>query len=277
MTDTTVEYWDIDGVSINTYAFNITSLGGDRLMPPPLRGGNQTVPSTHGRIWMPKVVDQNTLTLGMWVIGTQEDGSAPTSGYAAAQWNKNFRKLRRIFWTPDREVVITKRFYDETGTLRTASAKGQFSGGLSPAMQGTSRGIFTVDLVLSDPFFYGSLQSTSLVTGTQNVSVLGDYNTRNIILTLQGSRTAPKIRNNTLGVDVTYNAALNAGDQAVLDVKAYTSVTTPSGGSPYKSVGSILHTGAVYWLALAPGSNSITVSSTSGSGVITMQWQEAWI
>lgn len=277
MTNSTVEYWDVDGVSLNTFAYNIQTLGGDRLAPPPLRGGNQKVPHSPGTIYMPKVVDSNTLTLGMWAIGTQADGTAPVSGYAKEQFNKNFRMLRRIFWTPDREVTITKRFYDETGVLRTASAKGQFAGGLSPAMNGQARGVFTVDLVLADPFFYGTQQSTSLVTGAQNVSVLGDYATRNVIFTIQGLRVNPKIRNNTLLVDTQLLASLGSGDATVVDVKNYKSTTTPSGGSPFRSTGSIRHTGAAHWFALNPGVNSITVTSDSGIGVITMQWQEAWI
>lgn len=277
MTNSTAEYWDVDGVSLNTFAYNITTLGGDRLAPPPLRGGNLAIPHTAGRVWMPKVVDQNVLTLGMWVIGSQADGSAPTTGYAKEQFNKNFRMLRRMLWTPNRQVTLTKRFYDESGTLRTASAKAQYAGGLNPTMNGQARGVFTVDLLLADPYFYGTQQSTSLVTGTQNVTLLGDDNTRNVIFTFQGSRNSPKVRNNTLGIEFEYNANLNTGDQAVVDIKNYKSTTTPNGLGAFKSTGSIIHTGAASWFALAPGTNSITVTADSGIGVITMQYQEAWI
>jgi hypothetical protein len=276
MTNSTEEFWDVDGVSLTTFAYNISSLGGDRLAPPPLRGSNLTVPHSPGRIYQQKMVDQNTITLGMWVIGAQPDGSAPVSGYAKQQFNKNFRMLRRMLFTPNREFTLTKRFYDEDGVLRTASAKAQYGGGLNPTMQGQARAVFTVDLVLADPYFYGTQLSQNLVTGTQNVNVLGDDNTRNIIFTLQGSRNRPKIRNNTLGIEFEYAADLSAGAQAVVDIRGYSSSTTPSGGSAFKSSGSILHSGAAAWFALAPGVNSITVSSTSGTGVITMQYQEAW-
>lgn len=225
---------------------------------------------------MPKEIDQNVLTLGMWVIGAQEDGTPPTDRDARMKFNDNWRKLRTLLFTPDRQFVLTKRFY-VNGVLKTASAKAEYSSGLVPQMNGEARAVFTVDITVADGLFYGPDVITSLSTGTQTVTVGGDVKTRNIRLHAVGARTNLKVRNNTLGVDVECHAVLASGDTWDADVKAYTSVTDPAATAAYDSTGSIRHTGDAAWLLLQPGTNSIVVSSDSGIGAVTMTHNEAWL
>lgn len=274
MTNSTETFWDVDGVSLQTYAFNITTLGGDRLAPPGLRGDNLVVPAAPGRRFMPKVVDSRTITLGMWVIGANEDGSVPSS--SSAKFDENFRKLRRLLWTPNREVILTKRFYVD-GVLKTASAKAQFAGGLSPSMNQRARAVFTVDLFLADPYFYGAEQVQTLSTGSQTVSIDGDDMTRAVRFTVDGPRKNVKIRNSTLNVDVEYHGDLNTGDNVNISVKDFTSVTDPSGMDPFRSVGSIRHSGDPFWFLLQDGDNTVVVSSDTGIGPVTMAYQEVWL
>lgn len=276
MANSTDTYWSVDGISLQTFAFDIETVGGDRMAPPPLRGGNQLVPNRAGQRWLPKVVDSRTITLGMWVIGVDEDGFAPTTGSNARKFDENFRKLRNLLWTPDREVTLTKRFYDG-GVLKTASAQAQFSGGLNPRMNGRARGVFTVDLFLADPYFYGNEVTTNLTSASQVVTVGGDGVTTAITLDIAGPRVNPKVRNNTRGVEVEYRAGMVTGDTVAINVKDFTSVTDPASGPAYASVGDIRHAGAVEWLELQPGANTIQVSATSGSGLIVMKHREAWL
>ena len=276
MTNTTDTYWDVDGVSLQTLAFNIVTLGGDRLAPPPLRGGNVQVPYSPGQRWVPKQVDQRSISLGMWVIGAREDGSVPTTQLARRQFDDNWQKLRKLLWTPLREIVLTKRFY-VSGVLKTAQAKAQFRSGLEPMMSGPARAQFTVDLALADPYFYSTEVSTPLSTGSQVVSVEGDDRTRKIKIHVVGPRTNVKIRNDTLGIDVEYHDALLTGDTLDIDVAAFTSSTDPDATAPFNSEGSIRATGDAFWLLLAPGDNTIIVSSDSGSGAVTLTHQAAWL
>lgn len=276
MTNSTETFWEVDGESLQTYAFNIATLGGDRMAPPPLRGGNLIIPSAQGRKYQKKVVDERTITLGMWVVGALEDGTPPTDQSARRQFDENWRKLVQLLWTPDREFVLTKRFWVD-GVLHTASAYGEYSGGLSPTMNGATRAVFTVDITLADPFFLGPVINESLTTGTQTVSVKGDARTKFITLHVDGPRNNVKVRNQTLGIDVEYHADLSSGDDLDIDVNAYTSITDPASTDPFNSIGSIRHTGDVSWLVLAPGDNSIVVSSSSGIGGIIMSYQEAWL
>lgn len=273
---TTETFWSVDGVSLQTLAFNIVTLGGDRLAPPPVRGENLLVPAMPGRRWLPKVVDQNVITLGMWVIGAKEDGSMPTTQSGLRQFTDNWRKLRAMLWTPDRQVALSKRFWVD-GVLKTATAQAQFSSGLAPTMNGPARAAFTVDLTLADPYFYGPEIITNLSTGAQTVTIAGDGKTRAVKFHVVGARKNVKIRNNTLNVDVEYHRDLSAGDVLDVDVMQYTSLTDPAGAAPYDTVGSIRHTGSEFWFLLQPGANIVTVSSDSGIGAVTMIHREVWL
>lgn len=275
MANSTVEYWEVDGVSLQTYAFDITTIGGDRLAPPPLVGDDIVLPGTAGEYWVPKEIGARTITLGMWVIGADEDGFAPT-GSNAAQFDTNFRKLRNLLWNPYRQVTLTKRFYVD-GELKTASAQAQFVSGLNPTMNGRARAVFSVDLRLTDPFFYGPEVVTNLTTGSQTVEVEGDARTNNIQLTINGSRVNPKVRNSLLDVDVEYFGSLSSGDSVEIDVKAYTAVVDPATGANFNGIGAIRHSGNNSWLLLEPGDNTIVLSSDSGTGAVVMTHRAAWL
>jgi hypothetical protein len=273
MTNTTDAYWEVDGVSLQTYARNIETLGG-RDTPPKFRGEDITIPYAVGQRWVPKTPDSRIIPLGMWVRGVNDDGSIPANQRDA--YDDNWRMLRNLLWQRGRQIVLKKRF-KVNGVLHTATALAEFSDGLEPAMIGRTAGKFTVDLKLADPYFYDDVvQNVTLVNGDQNVTVVGDTQTANIMLTVNGSRAKPLVRNKTLGIQVQYNADLNAGDSVLLDIDNYKSVTTPDGAASFKSNGSIIHAGAPEWLMFRPGLNVVNLSSDSGIGVTTMQIRGAW-
>ncbi len=275
MSNSTEVYWDVDGVSLQTLAFNIETLGGDRMGVPPVRGDDLMIPARPGRRWMPKMPDARTITLGMWVIGATEEGIAPPGGEPRRQFEDNWRKLRNLLWVYNRELTITKRFY-VGGVLKTASAKAHFTGGLNPTMNGQQRAVFTVDLTLSDPYFY-SAEKTEPLSASETVVLEGDDVTRRIKFQVNGSRTNLVIRNTTLDIQMEYAAVLNTAEILDVDVYNYTSISDPDASPAYKSVGFIRHEGSPSWFILQPGNNAITVSSDSGAGLVTMKYQEAWL
>ncbi|AMM44297.1 minor tail protein [Arthrobacter phage Kitkat] len=71
MANSTAEYWDVDGVSLQTYAQNIKSWGGSREGVPPLRGDDKLIPFMPGRRFVKKVPDSRTLTLEGWIAGQE--------------------------------------------------------------------------------------------------------------------------------------------------------------------------------------------------------------
>jgi hypothetical protein len=277
MPNNTETYWDADGTSLHTYAKSITTLGG--LGPPKFRGENDVVPTRPGERYVAKTPDANVLTLAMDLRGIAEHATNIDGAPTKAQYQSNWQDLIRTLWLPaaqGRELVLTKRFYDG-GVLKTAAANAEFVGGMQPTMIGQKAGRCTVDLKLADPFFYAtSYSSSAVVNGNQNITVEGNAPTLAILATINGARTNAKIRNNTAGVEFTFPTALSAGHNVIVGVKDFSAVAT-MGGAGFDASASVIHSGAPQWLILWPGVNQINVSSTVGTGVITLQWKAAWV
>lgn len=282
MANSTDEYLSIDGESLQTYAYNITTWGLSRESTPPLRGENIVVPGRAGSIFVPKVVASRVISLSMWVQGSDKDGFAPTGGSRVAEFQRNYKNLRRLLFTPDREVTITKRFREYgSDTLIVATGKAQLGNPIQPTMNGRARAIFTVDLEMADPFFYGNEVTVPAFTGVnqqQTITVPGDYRTSSIKLEINGARNSPRIVTTAGGktLDFRYNYSLGSGDKATVDVPSFEVITTPAAGSAFRSAGLITHSGDPLWMSLAPGSNTLALTSSSGTGSIVVKYKPVW-
>lgn len=304
MVNTTETFWSVDGVSLQTYAFNITTLGGDRMSPPPLRGADLVIPYQAGQTWVPKVVDSKTITLGMWVIGADEAGNIPQDEDSRRTFERNWRKLRKLLWTPRRQVTLTKRFWvpveDLTDAglnladytveggwaLMEASGKAQFSGGLEPSMGGPSRAAFTVDLRMADPFFYGTPVDVEFTTQTaspnigptRNIEVLGDERTTRMEIWFEGPLTSPRltVANYSPAPWVQFTTTIADGDEAVLDTATYSATFTES-SVPHPAAGSVTHYGDASWLYLDPGAATISLTAASGTGRSRLSYIPTWL
>lgn len=268
-------YWDVDGESLHTFAHSIETLNG-LLRVPTMRGEDITIPNRHGQIWAPKVPDSQTLSLSMFVRGIA-NGSAVDGQDTRPQFFTNWNNLIRLLWTPGRQFELTKRFYDGSTDLIAATALAEFSSGMEPTMQGRKAGKFVVDLKLADPYFYGPLISIPLSNGTNLINIPGSAETRNIKVSISGSRTNLKVRNQTAGVEFTYSGPLASDRSAVVDVQNFEATETPSGGPAFDSDGKVVHSGDPSWLVLKPGDNTIVVSSDSGAGPVILEVRGAWL
>jgi hypothetical protein len=284
MSNSTDEFWDVEGQSLQTYAFNITTWGADRQAPPPLRGSDIIIPGAAGRVATSRQVDSRVITLAMWVQGSDENGNAPTSGSGRAQFERNWTMLRNLLWRRGRIFTLTKRFrVNGVGPLITASARARYAGGLAPAMGGTRRAAFTVDLELADPYFYGAevtIPAFSSVSSQQTVNILGDDRTHAITVDISGARVNSKVKVTTPDADVismNLSYSLGGSDKASLDVAKFVSRITPGSGSAFPAGGYVTHAGDPFWLALDPGSNKLEVSSTSGAGSIVIKYKPVYL
>lgn len=304
MTNSTETYWAVDGESLQTYAFNISTLGGDRLAPPQVRGEDLRVPYMPGSVFVERVPDARTITLGMWVIGANEDGSIPTDEQGRRTFDRNWRKLRQLLWTPRRQFTLTKRFWlldadlvaggvdtsamtkDGDWTLFTATALGTYAGGLTPTMNGPMRAIFTVDILLSNPFFYSDEIAIEFSTSEvepdpgpeQTVVILGDDRSYHIEVDFEGPLTSPRIINESVTQElyVRYATEIPDGEEATVRVHDFTATHYPS-GDPFGSAGFVQHAGDKFWLYLDPGTTNLTLDAQAGTGVATLRYRPAWM
>lgn len=276
MTNTTPYFWSVNGVSLQTYAFNITSWG-DKQTLPPTRGANLLVPMQPGQTYVPKIPDSRTLTLNMWVTGANPDGSIPRNPAALATFQSNYAALQNLFWSVRQQMQLSQVVQYPDGTTHTVTALAEYAGGMQPTMQGQSAAIFSVDLLLADPFFYGPTIATTLGSST-TINVVGDDRTDAVTLTLTGARNTLRVQNSTPTSQpyFTYNYSTASGDSVLFDVMNFKVTHTPSGGASYQAAGRISHGADPFWLFLNPGNNTIAVSSTSGTGTVSLSYQPRW-
>lgn len=303
MTNSTETFWAVDGQSLQTFAWNISTLGGDRLAPPIVRGSDVTVPYMPGSLWTPRVPDARVITLGMWVIGANEDGSIPSDENLRRTFDHNWRKLRDLLWTPRRQFTLSKRFWvldadlvaagvdtsllqkDGDWTLYEAEAKGTFVSGLTPTMNGPARAQFTVDILLSDPYFYSAEIAVAFSTATggsnpgpvRTIQVLGDDRTTQIEVDFEGPLTSPQFINNSVSGElwVRYGAEVADGESATVRVHDFSATHYPT-GVPYKSSGYVQHDGDRFWLYLDPEETEIELSVQAGTGTASLRYKPRW-
>lgn len=257
MANTTQTYWDINGVPLNTYAFNISTLGGGRTNVPTLRGTDVVIPYRRGELFVPKTADSRDITLSMWVNGMDEDGNPPADGNIEGQWQENLDKLRNLMWSEDGELTLTKRFW-RGGSVVEASAQVQFSRGLDPTMETVGLARMTVTFHLADPFFYGEEVVEEFSEETKILSILGDVPTYYIELDMEaGVEMVNQSSSPNLSVSTSVSATLDVRNRKVNNISSPALVT---------------HSGSNNWFALFPGDNTIVCNN----GDATLTYRPAY-
>lgn len=300
-TPTTVEYWDWNGVTLNSPYWNITTFGGSRQDLPLLRGQNYAIAYRTGQMWRQKMFDQRTVSLAMWTAGINQTTQIPSANQSL-DFTTNFYNLRTLF--AGQGVggsllgKLTRRWQEYVAgvpTLLTAAAYAEIAGNMSPTMSGRTRADFTVDLLLADPYFYGPVVTSPLVIGTPYTlynpgdAVIGYGQSAGtggvpFKITLTGPLTNPTLTNTTAGVSCTLNATIPSGTVVTLDVLAYTAIDQ-SGNATW--LGNMSHKGARPWMVLVPvslpsntlGAQTMTLTTTSGSdtGSASLSWQPGYL
>jgi len=276
------EYWDVQGTdglwySLHDYAIHVESIYGARTGVPNLRGGNIAVYGRPGQVHQPKVADQRTLTLRGWV--SNEDSAGTVLGTDCGQGlETNWRWLRRLLWRENGETFqLRRRWYDENEVLLTAIADVEYSNGLDLSQHVYEAGRWTCGLNLPNPYFWGPEETIELAVDTPTVVTnLGDVSTSRITADFIGILQNPEIRNSSTAPEVwlRLGTSIAALDNVLADVDAYTVVRTSDSGN---LISAVTRSGARPWMLLVPGSNTMTLTATSGAGTVDLAWQPAYL
>lgn len=290
MANSTDEYWDVDGVSLHQYGWAIATFGGTRHGVPALRGDDVTYAYVPGEEWREKIPASRVISLAMWTTGTDPATGLPTTDMRR-QWNDNWHYLRKLFWTPRRQFVLTRRWLLTDGEgdpyIHVASALGQYVSGLEPGMTSRTRADFTVDIKLCDPFFYGTEVETTIPLNTPTTIVNpGDYPAahNHVEVDFVGDLVNPKLTNTTPSpqVWVKYGFANDDNQTVTLNVTAFTA-TADEGPEfsypewPLNRIGYISHSGARPWMGLIQGENSLTLTADSGTGHAVLRFRAPYL
>src|SRR3954468_3069066 len=249
MSNSSEEYWDINGTSLNQYCWSIKTIGGSRLAVPKLRGDNALYPFRDGRVFRAKQADSRVITLAMFVAGINPSTDKPESRQDI-QFNDNWRALQQLFWSPNEQLTVTRRWWQNPNApvLRTATALCELAGTMDPTMTGRTRADFAVDLLLSDPYFYGDeIETTIQANTTAVINNPGDIDIwSSITIELNGEMISPIISNTSLDPDVWFrvNTAVVA-DEINIDVGQFSVINSFDNSN---LVGSVTHSGDRAWM-----------------------------
>lgn len=266
--------WDLQ-----TLAYNISSWGDSRQSPPPSRGADIVIPWIPGQSRQPKIPDAKTITLAMWVCGADVSGATPIGGRRLA-FESNWRQLRALLWNYGEPFTLVKKFLDVNGQVVTASAIVEFAGGLEPGMTDPYGAAFTVDLLLADPFFYGTPVNIAFDTSTAtilNPTILGDWYARRVVVNATsktGGVSTPGIACTTMSPLVTMQVAYSTATGAIpIVLDSVNQLATANGVSV---AGLVTHAGSYDWMRLNPGACTIQLLRASGNWSGTITYTPVW-
>jgi hypothetical protein len=274
------ESWLWNGFALNQPYWNISSFGGSRSGIPVLRGANYSVPYRAGQSWRPKYPDQRTITMTMWLSGAGSANHAYPAADARLAFNDNWQALRQAFWTRGAitgslQGQLQRNWYlTTTGSpgLVTSTAMAEIAGSMDLTMSGRVGAGFSVDLLLSDPFFYSALVTAAVTTSGGTVTNSGDsvagegwssaVNSFTITCT-----AATTVTNTTAGVGFT----LSSGPSFPVTVDVLNLTVIDSGGA--NRAANLTHAGSRLWMGLLPGANTIT----NTGGTSTFRFNPSWL
>jgi Phage tail protein len=249
----------VDGTSLMTYAYAISTLAGREKLPPKV-GENIRIPYRNGRIWKPKTYDQQVITLGMW-IRDRDVNNVRTAGETRGQFNSNLRALKRLFAPTGRQLALTRVLVFATGT-ETHTALGEASSQMDLSPVTIRYGTFTVDITMADPWWYGPGTSNPVTSSGATINNPGDVEATNMVVTLNGPLTNPRLSNSSLSPAVTlsYTGTILSGQFVTLDCNGFTAFDS-SGNSV---IGNVSHGGSLRWMLIEPGNNTMSLDNGSG-------------
>jgi hypothetical protein len=275
------ETWYWNGMPLSTAYYNVATFGGSRAGIPTNRGQDYEVPYRAGQLFRPKYPDSRTVTLTMW---TDSQMSA-NQGYPALDprraFNDNWQALRAAFFTRggqgSAQGVLTRNWYlTQSGSpaMVTSAAMAEIAGSMDPTMNGRTSAAFSVDLLLSDPYFYGVARAQAVSTSGGSINALGEgvvgegfaSAVNNFTVTVSQACT---VTNSTAGVAFAHSGLHVAQWPVVIDVLRYTA--TDNVGN--NVIGGLSHIGSRMWMTLLSGANTIAVSA----GTALFAWSDAYI
>lgn len=285
---TTTEYWTFNGTSLNQNWWNIQTFGGSRFSAPVLRGANYTIPFQTGQVQRPKFADSRVITLLMWTAGIDQTTGNPDPTNQMLAFNNNYQQLRALFWNmvangSAQSDLVRQWYVTQSGspTLVSATAQAEIAGTMEPTMTGRTRADMSVDLLLADPYFYGTQQThTFSRNSAANLTNLGEGSAGEasqgyLTVTFNGVLTNPTLTNSTSGISCSWTGSIGSGHYVTFDCVNF--LATDDGGN--NQIGGVTHAGARRWMVLESGVSSLELTSTGGSdnGTCTVAWQPPYL
>jgi hypothetical protein len=272
------EAWSWNGLALNQPYWNITTFGGSRSGVPTLRGQDLPMAYRAGQAWRSKYPDERTISLTMWTDGSGSAAGWPSTD-AHLAFNNNWQQLRQAFFARNASGSVQGQlqrnwWLTQSGSnkLVTSTAMAEIAGSMDLTMNGRTGAAFTVDLLLSDPYFYGAIQTVACTGASTIITGLGEgvvgegYPSAVAAFTVQCSAPCT-VTNATAGCGFT----IGSGGAFPVTIDVLNGTIVDNSGVSQSGVFS--HSGSRLWATVLPGANTIQVSA----GTATFRWADAYI
>lgn len=259
--------------------------------PPPVRGKNLQIPYMDGQRWTRKYYDERVVVL------TGELGSL----VSRTDMQTKLDTLKALFPIGSGEQKLEIQRAD--GSYRYVMAEVRNTMGLQWFVWPTRTVPYSIELVASDPFWYGSALEASaartawtfdsgvllddgahwfdttapffiqtLTSTPVNVeaSNAGNYFTRRPVFTLKGAMVNPKFVNLRNGYSLQINLTTTGNDTLVIDCGAQ---TLSRNGQPQPLSSVVLGPGQMDWMHLETGENTLQITLGVASPSVAYQAQ----
>lgn len=222
----------VDGVRLDTLAWNISTRNG-RDLAPPIAGEDIDTGMRDGVIPVyNKKYGPGRLVLNMWVGGTDVDGAVPVGNDDYKKYISNLDALKRMFGVQHRLLDVRLQMDVAGSNIRQALCR--LGAALTPEMHSSYpyTAEFTVELIVPGAF----LQDVADSNYDSNVGVVANTDItlpspwpaatapmRDLYLVVDGPATNPKIIDNRNGHYIQYNGVVASGSQWVVNTSLWTS------------------------------------------------------
>jgi hypothetical protein len=275
------EMWYWNGIPLQSSYYNVATFGGSRFGVPTNRGQDYEVPYRSGQLFRGKYLDERTITLTMWTDSQMSASQPYPAGDPRRAFNDNFQMLRQLFFTRGAQGSVQGQLQRNwwltqggSPTMVTSTAMAEIAGSMDPTMNSRTNAAFSVDLLLSDPYFYSAQRSQVVGTGGGTITALGEGVVGEGFASAINSFTvavsqACTVTNNTAGVAFSHTGAGVQSWPVTVDVLRYTALDAVGNNV----VGGLGHIGSRMWMTLLPGANSISVTA----GTALFAWGDAYV
>lgn len=249
MSTTTTELYSVNGIDLNTLAYNFTSLEG-RLGTPSLRGANSEIafgPDAFRSKWVGPRTEQ-------WAMWIRNVDPADDSVGGRDQFRANLSALKKLLMGNPAVPLALQRIVADPDGLITQTATGECVA-ITPAPKWG--GVFAdvvVEIHIPDGLWRGDTGTQDL-SGDTGLTVAGDCIVTATSIVTSGDFT---MVNTTTGTGITYTGG-------AATIYPGTLLTDPG-----SAAGGIVPLTA-RWFDLVPGDNEITLS-----GAVTLNWQAGY-
>lgn len=262
MSVTTAETVTVDGLALNTLAYNISTRGG-RYTTPDVRTKNIEVGGRHGTVrTRSKKFQQGVFTMSMWVRGANEDGSVPDGGGLYNRlFQQNLDLLTQLFTRKSGLLDIRQTLPD--GSVRQCF--GEVLATVDPQSKSVNpMAVFSVAITIPGAFWQdlnaltytsaAGLGSSQILTLTPFIGATAPMD--DLVWTITGAATSPKIQalENSAPIEVDtwmqFNNTVPSAKNLVVDSGLW-AVSGSGGFSP--STADLQHMGSASFMSLQPG------------------------